>query len=617
VDQKKHLLPAEVFNSGSRLFRNLTSAGIGLITLLVLWPCLGDQFTNWDDTSYVLSNNLIKDFTPIGLWQLFTTSLMGNYHPFTALTYAIEYHFVQAGSFFYHFDNLVLHIIATLLVYQLIIKLTGKQVVAMITALLFGLHPMHVESVAWISGRKDVLYAVFYLAACLFYLQNLRQEKVNRRAWWYCLIFFICALLSKPVAVTLPLTLLLIDYFENGGIGKKDIIGKLPFFALSLFFGCLAIYFQRHAGAVNSSTEHYAWYQQITLGAYALFTYLWKALLPVHLVNFYPYPTKIAGSLPSFYYLFLPGVAIAIAAVWLFFRKNKVVVFGLLFFGANIALLLQFIPVGDAIIAERYTYIPYIGLFFVAANWVAGFFESGVKKNTRQAVMAVLLLYSGWLAYQSHVRSKIWFDSISLWSDALEKEPGQAQVVYDNLGAIYFDKWYNATNKEERKVYYDSALFLMSKSVEIWPEILTPYQGLGMLYYSKRKFDAANFCFKTALRLNPTPEAHVNYGNFLDYIGQPDSAYMEFSTALDMNPESYIALMNRGKILTRQGQWMAGIKDLSEAIKIQPTLAEAFYQRAICDTGAGITAQAVRDLEKAISLGYKKVDSNFYKALIK
>ena len=109
----------------------------------------------------------------------------------------------------------------------------------------------------------------------------------------------------------------------------------------------------------------------------------------------------------------------------------------------------------------------------------------------------------------------------------------------------------------------------------------------------------------------------MNYGNFLDYIGRPDSAYVEFSTALDMNPESYIALMNRGKISTRQGQWMAGIKDLSEAIKIQPTLAEAFYQRAICDTGAGITAQAVRDLEKAISLGYKKVDSNFYKALIK
>ncbi len=382
--QKKSVASASAFGADGGALKTSTHAfimaGIAILCWLFLRVCLNNQFTNWDDPGYIQDNTFIKDLSPAGLKAIFSAPVMGNYHPLTILSYAIEYSFVRLEPWLYHFDSLVLHILDTLLVYWFVNLLTRRPVAAIVTALLFGLHPMHVESVAWISGRKDVLYGLFYLAACISYVYYLRAAGAKKRNWCIgVLVLYICSLLSKPVAVTLPLTMLLIDYFEKRE-WKYSLLGeKIPHFILAVIFGIIAVKVQQSAGAMDMQKVHYNFIERIALGGYAFITYLWKAVIPAGLCNFYAYPQKTGGSLHILFYLYpLAAVAIVFLA-WKYLRKNRTFVFGLLLFIAGIALLLQFIPVGDAILADRYTYLPYLGLFFIASWYVSEYF--GIKKN--------------------------------------------------------------------------------------------------------------------------------------------------------------------------------------------------------------------------------------------
>jgi tetratricopeptide (TPR) repeat protein len=599
-------------NTGKKRPANLLiPAGIAAVTWLFLKVCLNNQFTNWDDPDYVVRNPLIKDVSWDGLKAIFSTPVMGNYHPLTILSYAIEYSVAAIEPWLYHFDSLVLHIIATLLVYWFVNIVTRRQVAAAVTALLFGLHPMHMESVAWVAGRKDELCALFYIMACIAHVYYTRAAQLKKWRWYIIVIaLFICALLSKPIAVTLPLTLLLIDHFEKRKWKKSILIEKTPHFILSLIFGIISIKAQYGIGAANLQSAGFNAVERIMLGAYALLTYLWKAIIPANLCCFYPYPKEIHGSLPAIFYAY-PFIAAAIIFItWKFARKNKTIVFGSLFFIVNIALLLQLIPVGNAMIADRYTYIPYIGLFFIAGWYVSEYFER--NKQTGKAVLAISLLYTGILGYYSHERCKAWYDSITLWTDELAKEPTNVSVAYDNLGFIYYDKWYTATDKEEKKTAFDSAFYVMKRSTELWPDSVGQYQGMGMLYYAKHNYDSADLCFKIALRLNPTPEGYSNYGNLLVMLGRPDSAIKQYDIAISQNPDLYAPYLNRGKILRKRSQWDDAMKDFNTAIAINPRAGELYYERSFCDTQMVNKALALRDVETAISLGYNKVDSSYY-----
>jgi len=594
----------------------LIMAGIAVVIWLFLKVCLNNQFTNWDDPSYITSNPLIKDISPGGLKAIFSTPVVGNYHPLTILTYALEYSAAALNPWLYHFDSLLLHIFVTLLVYWLVYLLTRRPIAAVITALLFGLHPMHMESMAWISGRKDLLYGLFYLGACIAYVYFTRENDSKKTGWYIgSIALFIFALLSKPVAVTLPLTLLLIDYFEKRTWSRKTMLDKIPYFILALICGLIAFKVQRDIGAVDLPNEHFNAIERTALGAYALITYLWKAVLPADLLCFYPYPPKTGGSLPSGYYLYPLAVAAIIFITWKYARKNRVVMFGLLYFIAGIALLLQFIPVGQAILADRYTYLPYFGLFFIAGWYVSSYFEPGANKQTGYVVFAATLLFTGCLGYLSNQRCMVWYDSLSLWRDEIAKEPERAPIAYNNLGFIYFDKWYNATGRTERETDYDSALYLMSRYAVLQPDSAGAYQGLSMLYYSKKNYAAASACYKTALRLHPTPEGYSNYGNFLELLGKPDSALLAYDTALSQNPEMYAPYLNRGKILKQQNRWAEAMRDFNQAIELNPNNGESYYQRSFCDTQSGLKFIAFRDVNQAISLGYKKVDSAYYNSL--
>ncbi len=229
--------------SGTKLHAVIAGC-IALITWLFYKVCLDNLLTNWDDPGYIRDNALIKDTSADGIRNIFSTPIMGNYHPLTILSYAIEYSYVRLEPWLYHLDSVLLHIIVTVLVYYFVQLLTRKTVAAVVAAVLFGLHPMHVESVAWLAGRKDVLYGTFYMAACIAHLCYTRTEGSKRWKWYAgVIVLFICSLLAKPVAVTLPVTLLLIDYFEKQEWNKRMFLEKLPLLAVAVrsLFQCAGL----------------------------------------------------------------------------------------------------------------------------------------------------------------------------------------------------------------------------------------------------------------------------------------------------------------------------------------------------------------------------------------
>ena len=630
----------------------MIAAAIAAITWLCIQTCLSNAVNLWDDNGYLRDDMFIKDISWHGLKNIFSNPVMGNYHPLTILSYAIEYSMVQLEPWLYHFDSMVMHVVVTMLVYWFVLLLSRRTMAAVITAFLFGLHPMHIESVAWVSGRKDLLCAVFYIAACICWLYYLRGEKGYKK-WWYIIVIvlFICSLLSKGTAVTLPLTLLLIDYFEKRPFGRNVFIEKIPHFILALVFGILSIKVQHAAGAMDMQKVVYNPMERIALGGYALITYLWKAILPAGLHCLYPYPPKVNGALPLFYYLYPAVVAALIFAVWKYARKNKAVVFGLLFFIANIALMLQFIPVGEAIVAERYSYIPYIGLFFIAGWWVSDFFEAGNNKPYRNIILGATIFYIACLGYNAYERCGAWHDETSLWTDEIAKEPVLAPQAYNNLGYIYTGKWAAATDPDEKKADYDSSVYLLNKAIALKPDFVNPYVALGEMQRSARQYDAAKTTFYRALRMNPkeanvclelailyliikdydssgyffreevqlegSSGAYGNYGNFLESVNKNDSALMEYNKAISMSADNYILFANRGKLLQKLKRWDEANKDFETAIRMNPDNAELYYLRSYCDTEKKNNALALQDVEKALSLGYKHVDTGYYKSLRK
>lgn len=632
----------------------LLVTAIALITWLFFQVCLDNQLTNWDDPGYVKDNALIKDLSFEGIKNIFSTPIMGNYHPLTILTYAFDYSYDRLQPWFFHLDSLLLHILATILVYWFVNLLTRRPVAAAVTALLFGLHPMHVESIAWIAGRKDPLYGVFYIGACIAYLQYVRTTDTKKwLLYGGAILLFLASLLSKPVAVTLPLTLLLLDYYEARKFNYRILVEKIPHFAIAIGFGIKSVLDQKTFGSLGTQTVSYNFLERIGLGGYALVTYLWKAILPVDLKCFYPYPLKSNnGTIEYWYYLYPAAVIALVFLLWKFARKNRMLVFGCLFFLVNIILLLQFIPVGGAILADRYSYIPYLGLFFIAGWFVSVWFEPGGKKVIGYPILAATVAYSFFLGNLSNERCKVWYDTASLWRDEIEKEPIKAPNAYNNLGFNYFNKFNDALTPAEKKIYFDSAYYLLNRAIELQPTFVNPYISLGELtrtagdfvtaksYYNRalalkgseedanaylglaiiyaigQKFDSSGYCFKMALQYKPYfPEAISNYGNFLDMTGRHDEALVQYGKAIAQNPDMYAPYLNRGRALTRMKRCDEAIKDFEKAMQISPNMGEVYYARSFCFAQKGNKGLAIQDIQKAISLGFNEVDTNYLRAM--
>jgi Tfp pilus assembly protein PilF len=530
-----------------------------IISIVTFSPSLKNEFIDtWDDGVYVLNNQLLRDVSWQGILNIFKFNdefqrLTNNYHPITTFSLALNYQMSALNPSSYHLTNVITHGFNAILVFIFIYFLSKKRIwPAIIAGLLFSIHPMHVESVSWISERKDVLYTFLFIAGLISYLKYLEDGKIWKLL--ITLILFIFSCLSKAMAVPFPFVLLLIDYFQRRKFSMKLIYEKIPFIVIAIIIGIMSVNLQSTT-AINKF-ETFTLYQRIIHASYGFITYIFKFINPSNLSAFYPYPSITqTGQLP-FIFRISPYICLIIAAliIWLITKKKeipRIIVFGILFYLFTIALVLQFVSVGRAIIADRYTYIPYIGLSFIV-GMLADYYiqKKSSDKYIGYFIISITLILSIVFAFKTTERTKVWKNNISLWSNAIEQNPDvRLNFIYEKRARTYLEKDlyelalkdYNtiATNdiKDDNAMerigyiygaYYnelEKSITYLEKANKINPKNLAVLKNLGVAMGMKGEHQNSLTYFLKAYEINKTDSVLLqNISSSYKYMGKMEEA---------------------------------------------------------------------------------------------
>lgn len=606
----------------------LLAVGLVVLTFLAFYPVLSAGFTNWDDPALVTQNTSITGLSWSNWVTFFTTFIEKHYHPLVMVSYAVDYQFFGLDPFGFHLTNLGVHLVNTALVFWLFSTLSQNLRVGFVTAALFGWHPMHVESVAWIAERKDVLYTGFFWAALLSHTYYVRWKQ--RSLYWLCLGFFVLSLLSKSMAVTLPAGLLLVDWLLSRKFDRSAIIEKLPHFALSLGFGVITMVGHYQPGARGGSGSSFSWVLHIQLAFENLMFYVVKFVAPINLAALYPRPREMSD-IPAWLFTWSPLFLLLLAAAaYRFGRASKPAAFGLLFFLVTYFPVSQILPIGLSYPADRYTYVPYVGLFFALVSLIELHLANERKVGRRLAVSAVLALVLGASWWSTFQRVKVWHNSTTLWEDSLSKYP--VARAYLNLGVEYL-----AVKQD-----LGAAQSLFSKAIAANPTLATAWLNRGVVYARQRDYEQAITNYNEAEKLDPKlVDIYLNRGIAYTTIGMPEPAIQDYSRVVTLRPgdrdgwlnrgheylktrrfdraitdftqvlrlgDSFVARIGRGRAYWVVGNLNKAFDDFSAAIQLQPTSAIAYYYRARIYARYGQHDTAMADARKAMSLGLKISD---------
>ncbi|MEI7723911.1 MAG: tetratricopeptide repeat protein [Bacteroidota bacterium] len=577
-------------------------AALLIITGSLYQSSIKNHFTNWDDNVYVLENTQVKEFGAQNIWYFFTHSSAGNYHPFTMLSLSIDYQLARKAQHafsetsepeagYFHLTSLAFHLLNVILVFIFIYLLSRKQIiVATVTALLFAIHPLHVESVAWISERKDVLYSFFFLSGLILYLKYL-----EKKGWMRLLVIgllFLASLLSKPSAVVFPLILLSIDYFHGRKFTATVFLEKIPFFIIAFVFGMITTIIQGHVAAAG--LQVFTIFQRVMFASYGFIMYPFNLLFPFNLSAFYPYPNiSLSGELPLIFYL-SPLIAVfTIGLVIYSTRFTKVFGFGYLFYFFTIVLVLQFLPVGNAIMADRYSYISSIGIFFIIAWFLNKAMISHDKRmrSLRWIFTGVFLLYSFFLGKTAYEQTKVWNNSETLWTNVISKYPG-AYVAYENRGNYYVSK-----ND------FDKAMLDYLSYVQIRQDNARVYNNLGNGYKLKGENEKAIKAYSKSIALDSLDQKpRLNRAVLYSISKQYNLALNDYTMALKINPALLEVYISRSVMFRDMSRYENAIVDLSQVIRYLPGNADYFLDRGFCYFMIKKYPEALNDFEKSITL---------------
>ena len=537
---------------------------IVIAAIAAFYPTLGNDFVNWDDVVYIMNNDMIKTLSIENLRKMINSFFMGNYHPLTILSFAFDYSVFNLSAQGYHLHNLFLHLVNAVLVYFVTWHMFRKNnLAAFIVSVLFAVHPMHVESVAWVSERKDLLYTMYFLLAMLAYV--FYNQTRHSRYFYYTLAFFVLSLLAKAQAVTLPVVLLLIDYFLERKPDIRMFLEKVPFFALSLFFGIIAILAQKADGSINpvgTSLVNSLFYAQ-----YSVWVYLYKLLLPVNLTCLYNYPFSASGGVPFYIYLSPVIVAILFVLIVYTWKKHRAICFGLLFFIVVIFPVLQFLPVGQAIVAERYSYIPYIGLFFIVAALFIQFrgklTSSGGKRLMNNIGIGIIVVF----CLLTFNRTQVWANSITLWTDVMDKNPACIDA-YVNRSYMYIQ------NKQ-----YDKAIQDCNEGMKLDSNYFKFYINRGTAYRDLGVFDMALKDFNRAIHKNPKSfDTYLDRGIlYTDRFNKYDSGISDFKYFLKFRPYDKNGLYNLAVVYYKKQLFDSSVFYCKKTLELAPDYGSAYY----------------------------------------
>lgn len=565
-----------------------------LTTVVVYLPALRNGFTNWDDADYVLENSIIKAASWASIRKIFTEPYFANYHPLTTLTYWIEFYFFRLTPFYFHLTSLLLHTANSVLVAVFCFRLSGNRGVALLSGLLFGVHPLHVESAAWVAERKDVLYTAFYLGALLVYLDYLQSGRRRYLAW--CGILFLCSLLSKAMAVTLPVVLILLDHLQRRRWDWRAFAEKVPFFALTAAFIVIAVVAQKQNNALRDEALFTLWVR-LTVACHGLLFYLNKFLLPLCLSAIYPYGTLenhilldvgIGSPWHAPYYLAVVVVLYAVLAY-----RYRSVLFGGLFLLVTISPVLQFVPIGASVAADRYMYAPSLGVIYLVALGFRALRQSVPERapGIRLVLAAAAALIVAGFSYLSYERCHVWKDGVTLWDDTIAKYP-RSQGAHCNRGTDLF-------NQRD----YKEAVKAFDVAIAIAPNYLEAYNNRGNTYSKLNELDKALQDYNSATALKPTYAAPYNNRGILYFnFGLNKEALEEVCKALEYAPTYGDAYFNRGMIHTALGDVDAALADFNGALELDPFIPEAYKGRGSLYLNRQRYPEALQDLNRAIAM---------------
>ncbi|MBP7766416.1 MAG: tetratricopeptide repeat protein [Syntrophaceae bacterium] len=602
---------------------------LSILTLYVYWQVQDFEFINYDDQIYVTQNYQVQSgLTFKTVVYSFTDTRTANWHPLTMLSHALDWQLFGNGAGGHHWTNLILHILNTVLLFLLLNAMTGAVWRSALVAALFAVHPINVESVAWVAERKNVLSTFFWFLTMLFYVWYVRNPGWKR----YVPVFlcFALGLMTKPMLVTLPFVLLLMDYWPLnrtlvGTRGREEIsagiqvkktgwlflVGeKIPLFILTGVFVWITLYTQSIAGAVMS-TASLPMFQRLANAIAAYVLYIRKMILPFDLSVFYP-----RSNIEAFQILASSLILIILSLAALrHYRSRSYILVGWLWFVGTMVPVIGFVQVGAQSMADRYAYVPFIGLFIVVV-WAAA---DLAEKNDRikMGVVLITVCIISAFSFIAWERCRLWGDSFALWNDTLKNHEnafahnmrgvasvarGQyLQALTDYTAAIRLDKkmaeaFSNRAIVYEKLGQQDNALRDFNQAIQLKLNFADAYYNRGLLFIQRNRLDEAVTDLTTAINIQPeTADYYNNRGVAFRLKGEYEKSFADINRALKLDPNFAEAYFNRGLINQIQRQDVAAVVNFSEALRIKPHYVDARFHRGLVFSSIGKHDQAIKD----------------------
>ncbi|MEI6412380.1 MAG: tetratricopeptide repeat protein [Bacteroidota bacterium] len=559
------------------------------ISFLAYLPVLSNGFVNWDDDATIVNNPNLARLGGESLRNIFDiqqgSAGLGNYNPLTIFSFYVEK--MMAGALnptMIHFDNVLLHALTVYFVVRVLQALGIGLGGALVGGLLFGLHPMRVESVAWATERKDVLFAVFFFAALLNYIRWYQSNETGKTVQRYYILAIVLALLSclaKVQAVTLPLSMLAIDYwFKRPFSVKSVLVEKAPFWILAFIFGAINVYTLGLQGAAGDTVTNFTAIDRLCIGAWSFCVYLYKLLIPFPMLALYAYPKQ----LPVWIYaapLLFAGITFV---VWRLHRSDRRIwVFGFLFFLFNVMFLLQILAAGQGFLADRFTYVPYFGFFAICAYYYDRASQDATLKNKwNTGLIALGLIY----AIMTYMQIGVWKNSATLWSHVIDYEGNKSGLPHWYRGQYYRSQGQFETAMTD----YTNALALEPQNPELINSRGKTYFDMAMSgKYPKEKaaeflksaLDDYNASLNLAGNLKPQVKGAmlINRGAALGTINQLDKAMQDFNEGLQLDPGNKTGYMNRGFLYEKLHQSEPAIADFTKYLTFDPANTRIMQER--------------------------------------
>jgi tetratricopeptide (TPR) repeat protein len=607
-----------------------------LSTLLVFWQVRNFDFVNYDDDLYVYENqHILNGLTQNGIIWAFTTGHASNWHPLTWLSLMLDCQLFGTNAGWIHLINLFLHLANTLLLFAVLRKITGSLWPSAFVAAAFAIHPMHVESVAWIAERKDVLSALFWLLTLAAYVGYVKRPSIFR--YLISLVLFAIGLMVKPMLVTLPFLLLLLDYWpldrfaapraiktaaipDRRRVLYRIIIEKIPFFALSAVSSVITFIVQKGSGAVMDVNT-------LSLqkgGANAFLSYakyIGKMFWPQNLAVFYPFDAdSFAPWQMAMCVLLLLVISIFVIR---FGRKQRYLPVGWFWFLGTLVPVIGFVQVGEQSLADRYTYIPYIGLFIIIAWGLPELLSKWPQRKIALGISMVIVLTT--LGICAHQQISYWNKSTALFSHAIEVTQNN-YIAYNNLGIAYgsLGRHQDAieTYKQAIKIkpnyamaynnrggaYVDlgrwqEAIEDFSQAIRIKPDYAMAHCNLGAAYGMLGRYQEAIDACKQAIRIKPDlAEVHYNLGVAYGKLGRYQDAVESYKQAIRIKPDDAKAHCNLGAVYHSLGRYQDAIDACKQAIRIKPDLTEAYNNLGIVMKAQGNYDEAIENFARVVQL---------------